>query len=262
MIRRFIMLRMLAVLTALALPSSAFASFDHDYKEWDALLQKVVTLKGPIGTVHYQAMKADPSKLNAFTDAVQAVTEAEYQSWTEKQRLAFLINAYNALTFKLIVDHYPVKSIKDLGSVFSSPWKKKFFKLFGKEQHLDGIEHETIRKQFPEARIHFAVVCASKGCPTISNRAWLAGKLDEQFENAARLFLSDTQRNRYDAAKKELQISNIFKWYKEDFVKYTNGVKAFVASRITTDPAVQKQILSDEVDVEHTDYDWSLNETK
>ncbi len=237
---------------------NAFA-FDHKHAGWDTWLKKYTTVKGSVTTVNYAAAKNDMALMTVYLKDIQSLPKAEFETFGPTQKLAFLINAYNALTVKLILDNYPVKSIKDLGSFFSSPWKKKFFTLFGEEHHLDDIEHEMIRKNFNEARIHFAVVCASKGCPALRGEAFVADKLVVQLEEQAKSFLSDNDRNRYSTTENKFYISMIFKWYKEDFVKDSGDVASFVAKRMgaTVDEVTRMKTA----EVKHLDYDWTLNET-
>lgn len=246
-------------------------SFDIKHTAWNNWLKRFTTVSGPVTTVAYKGAKND-STLAPYTDLVQAFPKAQFDALGEKDRLAFLINAYNALTVQWILQNYPVKSIKDTGSLFSSPWKKKFFKLFGEDQNLDGIEHGIIRKTFNEPRIHFAVVCASKGCPALAGTAYVAAKLEEQLEAGTRLFLSDKTRNYYDAKENRFYLSKIFDWYGDDFkngdaravadaggeVKSAAGtVQAFVAKRMAKDVTEEK--LMQAASIKYLDYDWSLN---
>ncbi|MGE4233097.1 MAG: DUF547 domain-containing protein [Bacteriovoracia bacterium] len=246
-------------------------SFDQSHALWDGVLKKYVGYAGAPGTpstlstevqtrVRYSELKKDQGNLNAYLQRVEKVTENEFARFSEPQKLAFLINAYNALTVKLIVDHYPVKSIKEIGGMFSSPWKLKFFTLFGEKHHLNDIEHEMVRKNFSEPRIHFALVCASKGCPSLRQEAFTAGKLDAQLESSAVTFLKDPSRNRFDAQNKTLFLSSIFKWYGGDFDKKFSSVKSFIAPRIAKNGAEEILIKSDQSKVTYLDYDWSLNE--
>ena len=240
----------------LAFPAMAF---DHAHKDWNAWLKKYAVVEGPITKVNYAAAKAKPGDLEPYLKSLSAVSRDEFRGWSENQRLAFLLNAYNAFTVKLITDNYPVKSIKDLGGTFSSPWKKKFFKLFGEDKHLDNIEHDMIRKDFNEPRIHFAVVCASKGCPALPGEAITAERLDKQLQFAAESFLADKERNRYDAAANRLYLSKIFDWYGADFKKKFGSAQGFVAPIMAKgDKALEEKIRSAKVD--YLDYDWTLNE--
>lgn len=242
--------------------SSTSGRFDQTHSMWTQILQKHVKKSAHSSTVNYKEIKRDPSKLEAYLKTFESVSQEEFNRFLNDERLAFLINAYNAFTVKLIVDHYPVKSIKDIGSLFSSPWKKKFFRLFGEEKSLDNIEHDMIRKQFNEPRIHFAVNCASVGCPALRDEAFVASGLDKQLEDASVSFLSDKTRNRYNPETKKLELSSIFKWYGSDFLKKYGALEAFLATRITSNPEYQKLIQEKKVSTSYLDYDWSLNEEK
>lgn len=145
------------------------------------------------------------------------MTRADFDGWPQAQRRAFLINAYNAFTVDLILTRYPkLKSIRDLGSLFSSPWKQSFFTLFGEEQSLDGIEHGLLRgaPDFDDPRIHFAVNCASIGS-ALRPEAYWAEVLDAQLEDQTRRFFGDRTRNRFDATSATLYLSSILDWYAE-----------------------------------------------
>jgi hypothetical protein len=242
--------------------ASGTEGFDHSHLAWTNILQKYVTSKVVSSTVNYKALKTDPFEFNAYIASLEAITSEEYSQFSEKEKLAFLINAYNAFTVKLILDNYPLKSIKDLGTVLTSPWKIKFFTFLGERRYLDNIEHDMIRKNFNEPRIHFAVVCASIGCPALRSEAYTASTIDQQLEESAQNFLSDKARNRYNKDSKTLEISSIFKWYGGDFIKKFTSVEAFIASRITSDVDQQIIIREKKVSINYLDYDWSLNETK
>ena len=243
-------------------PNASAATFDHQYRGWSAVLNKFVSIKDKASTVNYKLIKDDSKDLESFLSSLQSVTKADFNNFSENEKLAFLINAYNAFTIKLIVDHYPVKSIKDISGVFSSPWKIKFFKLLEESQNLDGIEHEMIRKWFNEPRIHFAVVCASIGCPALRNEAYVGGKLDQHLEDAAHQFLTDPNKNKFNLVQKQLELSSIFKWYGADFIKKFGSVENFVGPRITNNKADQDNIRGLKIPISYLEYDWSLNETK
>lgn len=231
--------------------SSVSFAFDHSHREFDQLLKRYVIFQQAQSTVNYQALLKNRAPLDRYLESLSAVSEDEFESFQRDERLAFLINAYNAFTLKLILDHYPVESIKDIGSFFSSPWKKKFFTLFGKKSWLDQIEHEWIRPVFKEPRIHFAVNCASMGCPSLANEAFVAGKLNDQLDFVTRQFLKNRNRNYPDLKKERLYLSKIFKWYKKDF----NGVSTFVSQYLNL-PEPKG------LEVRYLDYDWKLNELK
>ena len=236
--------------------------FDHSHQAWTAFLQKHVKINGHASTIDYKAIKNNPKDLLEYLKLLEALSLDDFNRFSENEKLAFLINAYNAFTVKLIVDHYPVKSIKDIGSLFSSPWKKKFFHLFGEERHLDSIEHDMIRKWFNEPRIHFAVNCASIGCPALRNEAFVSTNLEKQLEEAAVAFLTDKSRNRYSPDAKKLELSSIFKWYGSDFPKKYGSLEAFIAPKITANLEHQNIIRDKKANLSYLDYDWSLNEEK
>ncbi len=178
------------------------------------------------------------------------LSEKAFKKLAKNEQLAYLINAYNYYTIQLIISNYPTKSIKDLGSTFSSPWSKDFIQLFkkGDKISLDDIEHKMIRKNFDEPRIHFAVVCASIGCPPLRNEAFIASKIQDQLQDQAEQFLKDTTKNLIKGD--ELHLSKIFKWYGDDFNKTYGGYIPFV----------QKLLKTKYSDVEWLDYDWNLND--
>jgi hypothetical protein len=235
------------------------ATFDHEHGVWTELLQQYVTNDGGISQVDYRALLDEEVKLNGYLESLSRVSRAEFDGWTEDQRLAFLINAYNGFTVRLVMDHFPVKSIKDIGGWFSSPWKKRFFQLLGDERHLDDIEHGMIRKDFDEPRIYFAVNCAATGCPPLRAEAYVAARLDEQLEDNTRRFLRDTRRNRYSATEPRLELSSVMDWYRDDFTKNGQSLHDFVASRMGATPADAEAIVDRKVRMRFLDYDWSLN---
>ncbi|PIR22869.1 MAG: hypothetical protein COV44_05655 [Deltaproteobacteria bacterium CG11_big_fil_rev_8_21_14_0_20_45_16] len=237
--------------------SSTASAFDHTHQIWNEVLSRYVQPSGKTTVVDYKVLKGSPQKLNEYLKTLSSVSKSEYEKFSKSEKLAFLINAYNAFTLKLIINHHPVKSIKDIGSWFSSPWKKKFFNLLGTKMHLDGIEHDTIRANFDEPRIHFAVNCASIGCPSLATEAFVASRLDQQLEQAAVDFLTDESRNRFDPATNTLYLSQIFEWYGDDF-KSAGGVRSFVSTRMAKEPKVQEKISA--AKLEYLDYNWNLNQ--
>ncbi|MCG8338910.1 MAG: DUF547 domain-containing protein [Proteobacteria bacterium] len=247
------------VIVGLLIIPNAFG-FDQSHSLFDSVLKQHVVVNGPQSSVQYGEIKKNPDQLDSYIRELEAVSAGEFSGWTEPQQIAFLINAYNALTIKLILTKYPdLKSIKDLGGFFSGPWKVKFFTLFGEKHHLDHIEHELLRVNYTEPRIHFALVCASIGCPPLITEAYTGDRLDEQLNRSMISFLRDPERNRYDEAGNTLYLSSIFKWFSEDFTKVKPSVEAFVAPWISDDKATQDLIAGEKVDVEYLDYDWSLN---
>ncbi len=250
---------------------NAAAAFAFDHSAFDALLKKnVVQLDGgKASQVKYADFAKDRAQFKAYLDSISKVPAAEFKTWNKNEQLAFLINAYNAYTIELILTKYPdLKSIKDLGTTFTSPWKKKFFTLLGEEKALDDIEHGMIRADgvYNDPRIHFVVNCASIGCPPLRNEAITAAKLDAQLEDSTRKFLSDRSRNRH--ASGTLTLSKIFDWYGKDFARGWKGytsLNQFLAkySDALADNTADKQAVADgKFTLSFGDYDWNLNDAK
>ncbi len=258
------------VMVVMFTAAHAACAFDQAHAAWDALVKRdvVIVSGGNASRVDYAAFKRDRDALNQYLDGLSAVTPAEYQGWTREQQLAFLINAYNANTVKLVLTRYPdLKSIKDLGSLVQSPWKQEFFTLLGATRSLDGVEHGMIRAPgaFDEPRIHFALNCASVGCPMLREEAYVGPRLDTQLESSVRRFLGDRSRNRYDAGSGRLELSRIFDWYKADFEKGGSGfasVSQFLAryADFVADEAVGRALVRrGQLPIRYLDYDWTLN---
>jgi hypothetical protein len=239
-----------------------------DHHEWNALLKTyVITLpSGKSTQVDYIGLAHDAATLNRYLQTLSAVDMKRFAAWNKADQLAFLINAYNAWTVKLILDNYAsIKSIKDLGSLFQSPWKKEFIPLLGKNRSLDDIEHGLIRgsNRYQEPRIHFAANCASIGCPALREEAYLGSKLEAQLEQQAQRFLGDKTRNFLEG--KRLKVSSIFKWYREDFEKGWRDANtlpdflALYAEPLGLQATDILQLRQGKITIDYQDYDWQLN---
>lgn len=267
------------LLTAFPMISNA-QSFDHDHKAWSALLKKHVVLLdgGKASQMRYAGLAQDRAALKSYLDNLSKVSPQEFAGWSKPQQMAFLINAYNAFTAEKILARYPnIKSIWDFGKIFGNPFKDKFFMLLGREFSLDMVEHETLRKPgaYNEPRVHFAVNCASVGCPMLREEPFVAERLDAQLEEQTRRFLSDRSRNRYNASDNTLEVSEIFKWFSED---WTSGYRGFdnkgpamqsreqffakYAALLADQPAQQQMITERKAAIRHLDYDWALNDAR
>ena len=247
--------------TLFTLPLKAM-TFDHSHQAWTEILNTHVKTFGATTQFNYKKLKtsADLKKLNSYLSSLSAVKRPQFNSWKEKEQISFLINTYNAYTVKLILDNYPVKSIKKIGSFFKNAWKQKFFELFGKKTHLDHVEHGILRKNFKEPRVHFAVNCASIGCPSLRNEAFVSKKLDQQLDEQAKLFLRDESRNYIKNGI--IHLSKIFDWFDKDFKQKSGSVEKFVAPYMSDDKALIKKIASGKFKTKFLNYDWNLNETK
>jgi hypothetical protein len=232
----------------------AAAEFDQSH----ALLTRVLTQYVKDARVDYAALKAHPQDLNRYLDQIAAVSKAEFKKWNEPQQIAFLSNAYNAYTLRLIIDHYPVKSIKDIGGFVKSPWDQPVVKLFGETITLNTVEHGILRKDHAEPRIHFALVCAAKGCPPLRREAYVGERLAGQLDDQAKQFLATTNKNRVETGERVLYLSPIFKWYRADFEKKSGSVLAALKPFWPEKSAAA--LAKGNLKIRYTDYDWSLNE--
>lgn len=265
MINRYILFIFAICFSILSLAEDT-SNFDHS--QLNKLLNKhVVNLPDNHTTqVDYSAILADITLLNAYLDSTTKVSSGTFDSWSTEDQLAFLINVYNAWTVKLVLNNYPqIQSIKDIGNLFQSPWEKTFIPLFGKNISLDDIEHSLIRGsgRYPDPRIHFAVNCASVGCPALRDEAYIGTRLESQLEDQTHRFLSDRTRNRLEGNK--LKVSAIFKWYQEDFEKgwlgfhHLTDIFAKYADDLRLSPEQIIDLQSNNIDIDYLDYDWKLN---
>lgn len=241
-----------------------------DHGLWDGLLHRhvVSVADGHATQVDYAGMARERTRLKIYLNALAAVKPAEYRQWPKPDRLAFLINAYNAWTVELVLSRYPnLDSIKDIGGLFGNPWKKRFIPLLGQTRSLDDIEHDLIRADgvFEEPRIHFAVNCASVGCPALRGEAYVGARLESQLEDATQRFLADRSRNRFNPDTQQLEVSKIFDWYRQDFERgwggYTRLSQFFAryADALSdTDNAI-RMLRAGRFRLVHLDYDWTLN---
>lgn len=242
---------LIILFTLLIFNASAQSGVSH--KSYDELLQKYVDDQG---MVDYKGLQNERSKLQSYLTMLES--NEPQKSWSDDQQLAYWINAYNAYTIELILRHYPVKSIKEIGSTIKIPfvstaWDVKFINIGGKEYDLNKIEHGVIRKQFDEPRIHFALVCAAVSCPKLQNRAFTADKLEEQLSLTAKQFLTNPEKNEIKNSQK-VKLSKIFNWYGGDF----NNEGTLIEYLSQYSPVE----LNSRTRIEWMDYNWDLNEQK
>lgn len=245
------LLAMFLVLNAYSI-SEAF-----DFSDWDVLVKKYVAPKKlesvSINAVDYANLKKDP----LFSGLVSRLESYRPESLKSREsKIAFWVNVYNILAAKMITDHYPIESIKDVGSFFKPVWKRVAGKVGGKEHTLNDIEHEILRKM-DEPRIHVAIVCASVSCPDLRLEAYTAENLNHQLDDQMKKFLqSDEKGMKLDESKSRVHLSSIFKWFAEDF-ESRGGVLKFIGSYVTVK---EKKILSDpEIKISYLDYNWKIN---
>lgn len=227
--------------------ASGDATFDHSLI--DSVLKQHVD---GLGRVDYAALKADPSRLDAY---IASLAQVDLDTLGRDERLALLINAYNAFTLRLIVDHYPVASIKDIP--IADRWDAQRWNVGGNTWSLNDIEHEQIRPNFVEPRIHFALVCAARGCPPLINRAYEAATLDAQLESATQSVHQQPTWLQYTPGAATIRLTALYNWYGGDFEQVAGDVLRYVARysadlRASLDAGRRPR-------VEFLDYDWSLN---
>lgn len=231
-----------------SLATEAPASVGHDL--FDSILQDRVRA----GAVDYGALKTDP-RLERY---LAALAEVDPATLNRSNRLAHWINAYNALTLKLMTDSWPVESIRNINN--GKPWDVPLFlpKGFSERLSLNQIEHEIIRKQFTEPRVHFALVCAAVSCPPLRSEAYQGPRLSAQLADQTTQFLRNPARNRYDARAHSLSLSPLFNWYAVDFGGAA-GVPSFVAKYLATTDRDAMARFSRPPSVVFSDYDWAPN---
>jgi len=230
-------------------------SVDHSHEQWSAILRWWVAG----GRVDYAGLQREGQPaLDAYLATLSGACGADYERWTRAERIAFWVNAYNAFTVRLILDHYPIASIRKIGWLPGAAFRQRFIPMDGLKGgpiSLDDIENGTLRSAFREPRIHFALVCASRSCPVLRGDAYRGADLDRQLDEQARAFLRDPAKNRVDPINRTLFLSSIFKWFRGDFEAASGSLPAYVARYIDAGTAPVA-----DYDVEFLDYDWSLND--
>lgn len=242
--------KLIALFLFTSLLATATAPQNVDHSIYDRLLKKHVNEKG---MVNYKGFKKDEKELNTYLDLLSKNPPSD--KWSRNDQLAYWINAYNAYTIRLILDHYPVQSIKDIGSKIkipfvTTPWAKKFIKIGDETISLDNIEHGTIRKKFNDPRIHFALVCAAVSCPKLRNEAFVGSKLDAQLNDQGVDFLNDPTKNAI--TPKQASLSKILDWYGNDFEKNGNTLESWINK-------FAKVKMNYDTKVSYMDYNWALN---
>ncbi|GJM16399.1 MAG: DUF547 domain-containing protein [Thermodesulfobacteriota bacterium] len=254
-------------------------SFDHSYSTYNSLLNEYVDKD----SVNYQGFIDSRAQFETFLRTIGSVNENDYEGWSEEQKLAFWINAYNAFTLKAIIDHYPIKRSFSLVGIFYAPsnsilqikgvWKKLQFRAVGMMVTLDEIEHQILRKEFNEPRIHMAINCASISCPDLSNEAYLPETLEQQLTQASINFVNNPSKGiQIDEQKRKVKLSKIFKWFGEDFIENYGGTVLFnnysLKENAVLNFAVQyleaqtakEYLMKNKLKIGYLGYDWHLNE--
>ena len=239
------------------------ATQPFSYQNYGDVLQTYVDDQG---LVDYTALQANREQLDQFNQSLGTVAPNTYANWSESEQIAFLINAYNAFTLQSIIDQEPLKdSIRDISGV----WNRRKFTLAGEEKTLDNIEHDILRKDFNEPRIHAALVCAAISCPPLRNEPYLSATLDTQLDNQTVQFATSPHGFSIDSQDQKVYLSSIFKWYGQDFEptygtkdKFNGNAKQRAVLNYLNpvlDSASQNFLEQKDYQVKYLDYDWSLN---
>lgn len=216
---------------------------------WGQFLKKYVS---PYGNVNYEAISKDDGLLNQYLDVLN--NNHPNTAWSNDEQIAYWINAYNAYTIKLIIDHYPVNSIRDIKDGDKDAWHIPFIEIGGKTYTLDDIENTMLRGQFNDARVHFAINCASISCPPLWDEAYTADRIQLDLKLAAKKFINDSRYNILSA--NHVQVSKIFEWYAKDFINEENSVLEYL-NKYTSRLEISKT-----ASLSYFDYNWGLNKQK
>ncbi len=239
----------LAILSGSTCPANDCWSYETvDHSIYADLLKNHVK----DGMVDYKGFKNDEAKLDQYLKVLENI---DTKALSRNEQFAFYINAYNAWTLKLILDGYPgLKSIKDLGGVFKSPWKKEICRLDGNIFSLDHIEHNILRPRYKDPRVHFGVNCASKSCPPLLAKPYVGTTLDKQLEDSAVGFINNPSYNYFKG--NTLYVSKIFEWFGGDF---NNNIIGYVRKYARGDLKKALNKNDSKIKVKYLNYDWSLN---
>lgn len=275
----------LFVLTGFFIVSSVFSSQTlaadsekqgFDYSDFAEALKINVD---DVGMVNYKKLKAEPEKLLAFITELQNLDRKDFDKWDDNAKIAFWLNAYNAMTLKAIIVNYPIKSSFFKSRIYpknsirqiAGVWDKINFKVMGQNLTLGHIEHKILRVKFDEPGVHMAMVCAAMGCPSLRNEPYTGDKLQEQLDDQTRRFLANPAKFKIARADDRIYLSPIFKWFAADFIKKHGPKKSigrhnkeesavlnFIASYL--DKAQKDYMLAGKFKIKYLKYDWSLNE--
>lgn len=254
--------------------ASAFAGFDHTL--FTAVLETYVNAEGD---VDYPALKKSRAGLDAYIQSVEAVRPSDFNGWNEAEQIASMINAYNAKTLQVVIDHYPIKPHWKANMLkhplgirhIDKAWDRFLIRAGGRSLSLNEIEHEVLRKNYREPRVHMALVCASISCPNLRREAYTGDRLAQQLDEQTRQFLASSSKGfRLDAAKGIVWVSALFNWFSRDFVgwaepapqlktygKTHRGILNFILPYL---PEEEGNLLASRTfKVDYLDYDWGLN---
>jgi hypothetical protein len=259
--------------TATQTPTVVVPDGPFTYDGYSTLLGKYLDEQG---MVDYKSLKENRNDLDIFVAQMGQLSRETYDAWTKEAQLAFWINAYNAITLQAIINHYPIqpgsvinRNLYPANSIrqISGVWDKLETKVLGLPMTLNAIEHEVLRVDFDEPRIHVSIVCASIGCPPLRNEAFVGEKLEAQLTDQSKQFVGHVRNFKIDTADKTIYLSSILDWFGEDFegsyaAEGRSGTEAAIVGFVHTyAPETAKSAVADATySIEFQDYDWALNE--
>ncbi|HEX7184113.1 MAG TPA: DUF547 domain-containing protein [Thermoanaerobaculia bacterium] len=255
-----LVLAVLAVAAAIAVPRPVQAA-DPDYSVWQTLLSKYYN---PAKGMNYKALKANDAA--TLRQLQQRMAQVDVGSLSKKEQLAYWINLYNITTVAVVVEGYPVDSIRDLSTdpiVRLNVFKKDSVKTRQGKMSLNDVENDKIRAGFQDPRIHFAINCAAVSCPPIRPEPFVGARVDEQLDDQARKFLNGPHgvRLEKDGSDLVLHVTKILDWFADDFEKWGGGRIAFLRKYMPPDKQKRIDAARGKVELEFDDYDWKLNDT-
>jgi hypothetical protein len=262
-----------------AQPVATSVTFDQSHQAFTRLLEQYVS---PAGLVDYAALQADPEMLTGYLQSLSEVDNAALLAQDGAVQIAFWINAYNAITLQAIIDHYPIPAGGAFGGLFGGGqsitnidgvWDELQWSVAGQQLTLDAIEHNILRKEFSEPRIHFAIVCASLSCPDLRREAYSGLRLQRQLQEQTLRFLNNPSKGlNIDRGRERVSVSAIFDWFDEDFdceeeplqiaAKLSGkrrSVACFIASQLLPSDPRREYLLQENYNLRFLNYDWSLN---
>ncbi len=237
--------------------------FDQTYKAYQNVLQNYVKNE----FVDYLKLKENRANLDSFINQLAGTTKKQLKNMSRNEQLAYWINAYNGITLRSIIDHYPVSSIQNINGV----WTQNKWHVAGKELTLDFIEHKIVRPTYKDARIHFALNCASIGCPPLYNQPFTGNTVDSLLDIVASQFVHNKKRHNIDYKNHLIITTELFSWFWEDFVRNFNDIKFKNSSDVENavlnftykylnDTEKAKFQTDANWKISFTPYDWSLND--